>query len=111
MALNGIAGIESMLEQMRAVVRTAQAQPGVTEADLVPAAGGFAAELARSVKRVSDVQNASTAQAKAYDLGDPSISLNDVMIDMQKASLGFQMTVQVRNKLVSAYKEISQMAM
>ena len=44
-------------------------------------------------------------------MGDPNISLSKVMIDSQKATLGFQMTVQVRNKLVAAYKEISSMAM
>ncbi len=111
MALTGVAGIETMLEQMRSVVRTAQSQPGVSDADLAPVAGGFAAELAQSLKRTSAAQTAATAQAKAFELGDPSISLNNVMIDMQKASLGFQLTVQVRNKLVAAYKEISAMSM
>ena len=43
-------------------------------------------------------------------MGAPDISLNDVIIDMQKASIGFQTAVQVRNKLVAAYKEISSMA-
>ncbi|MNT72990.1 Flagellar hook-basal body complex protein FliE [compost metagenome] len=55
-------------------------------------------------------QNAASNQAKAFELGAPDISLNDVMIDMQKASIGFQTAVQVRNKLVAAYKEISSMA-
>jgi flagellar hook-basal body complex protein FliE len=111
MAVTGLSGIESMLEQMRSVVRTAQGQTGVTDADFVPVAGGFAAELTHSLRKISATQKASAAQAEAYDLGDPSVSLNNVMIDMQKASLGFQMTVQVRNKLMAAYREISSMAM
>ncbi len=49
----------------------------------------------------------SKAQASAYELGAPNISLNDVMIDLQKANIGFQTAVQVRNRLVAAYKEIS----
>ncbi|SFB22449.1 flagellar hook-basal body complex protein FliE [Collimonas sp. OK607] len=32
--------------------------------------------------------------------------LNDVMVDLQKAGVGFQMDLQVRNKLVAAYQEI-----
>jgi flagellar hook-basal body complex protein FliE len=42
-------------------------------------------------------------------MGEPGISLNDVMIDLQKASVGFQATVQVRNRLVAAYQEIASM--
>ena len=43
------------------------------------------------------------------DAGVPGVGLNDVMIDMQKANIGFQMSLQVRNKLVSAYTTISNM--
>jgi len=38
------------------------------------------------------------------------VSLNDVMVDMQKANIGFQFGLQVRNKLVTAYNEIMQMS-
>ena len=58
----------------------------------------------------------SASQAKAERagqgvsrMGDDSVSLSDVMIAMQKASINFQATVQVRNKLVSAYHEIMNM--
>jgi flagellar hook-basal body complex protein FliE len=106
MAVSGLTGIENMLEQMRAAVRAAQGNldaGNVTSAS----AGGFAGELQRSLERVSNAQNASTAQAQAFELGDPNVSLNDVVIDMQKANIGFQTAVQVRNRLVSAYKDIS----
>ena len=109
MALSGLSGVEIMLQQMRAAVRAAQGN-GATAADLTPQASSFAEELTRSLKRVSAAQNAATAQAKAFELGAPDISLNDVMIDIQKASLGFQTAVQFRNKLVAAYKEISAMS-
>ena len=46
---------------------------------------------------------------KAFAAGDDKVSLSDVMISMQKASIDFQATVQVRNKLVSAYHEIMNM--
>ena len=44
-----------------------------------------------------------------FTLGKADISLNDVMVDMQKASLSLQMGIQVRNKLVAAYQEIMSM--
>ncbi|CAM3537966.1 Flagellar hook-basal body complex protein FliE [Bordetella sputigena] len=110
MAIAGLAGIENMLEQMRQVVRVAEggSAGGVNGSNGASAIGdGFAAELQRSLKRVSGAQNAAVAQAKAFELGAPNVSLNDVIVDMQKANVGFQTAVQVRNRLVSAYKEIS----
>jgi flagellar hook-basal body complex protein FliE len=109
MALSGLSGIENILQQMRAVVLAAQGN-GASEADLAPRTSGFAAELERSLKRVSAAQSETTAQAKAFELGEPGVSLSDVMINMQKDSLAFNTLVQVRNKLVAAYKEISTMA-
>ena len=47
--------------------------------------------------------------AQKFALGDDSVNLSDVMIERQKASLSLQATVQVRNKLVSAYHEIMNM--
>ncbi|MCS3506143.1 flagellar hook-basal body complex protein FliE [Achromobacter sp. JUb104] len=102
-------GIEGMLQQMRTVVSKAETG-NLAAGESVGQPDGFAAELQRSIRRVTAAQNASSAQAKAFEMGAPDISLNDVIIDMQKASLGFQTAVQVRNKLVAAYKEISSMA-
>lgn len=111
MAVSGISGVESMLQQMRAVVRAAQNQAASpTELQPSAASGSFAAELQHAVRKVSQAQNAASNQAKAFELGAPDVSLNDVMIDLQKASLGFQSVVQVRNRLVAAYKEISSMS-
>ncbi|VTP63971.1 Flagellar hook-basal body complex protein FliE [Serratia rubidaea] len=36
----------------------------------------------------------------------PGISLNDVMVDLQKSSVSLQLGIQVRNKLVAAYQDI-----
>ncbi len=109
MAIPQLSSIESMLAQMRAVTHAAQgAEVRTTEASSA-VSGGFATELARSLQRVSSMQNGSTEQAKAFALGAPGVSLNDVMIDMQKAGIAFQATVQVRNRLVAAYQEIASM--
>ena len=97
-----------MLAQMREVARTASATQ-VRTSEPMSSSGGFAAELQRSLERVSSMQHNATQQAKGFMLGDPDISLNNVMIDMQKASIAFQATVQVRNRLVAAYQEIASM--
>lgn len=94
---------------MRQVAESASALPSKAPAGKVSQEGSFAAELSRSLQRVSAAQNDAAAQARAFQAGEPGVSLNDVMIDMQKASLAFQATVQVRNRLVAAYQEIASM--
>ncbi|HLU18561.1 MAG TPA: flagellar hook-basal body complex protein FliE [Pusillimonas sp.] len=108
MAISNLSNIESMLAQMREVARAASGAD-VRSSESMAAPGGFAAELQRSLERVSSMQHNATQQAKGFVLGDPDISLNNVMIDMQKASIAFQATVQVRNRLVAAYQEIASM--
>jgi flagellar hook-basal body complex protein FliE len=55
------------------------------------------------------MQQAATGEAQAFQAGKPGVALYDVMIDTQEASLAFQMGVQVRNRLVNAYKEVMNM--
>src|SRR5690606_4343496 len=107
MAIPNLTAIENMLSQMRQVAQAAANMP--TRSDTVAPKGGFAAELAQSRSRVSEMQNTATAQAQSFQAGDPNVSLNDVMIDMQKAGIAFQATMQVRNRLVQAYQEIASM--
>jgi flagellar hook-basal body complex protein FliE len=103
--------IEAMIAQLKA----AATKPGAVDASaaangVAPAAKvDFADALKSSIEEVSQAQGKSEAMGKAFSMGDDSVSLSDVMISMQKASIGFQATVQVRNKLVSAYHEIMNM--
>jgi flagellar hook-basal body complex protein FliE len=69
----------------------------------------FSDALKSSLEQVSSSQIKSEEMGKGFAMGDDKVSLSDVMISMQKANIGFQATVQVRNKLVSAYHEIMNM--
>jgi len=108
MAIQNLNAIENMLSQMRQVAQAAANLPARNEA-VKGEQGGFAAELARSLSRVSEMQNTAKAQTEAFQAGDPGVSLNDVMIDMQKAGIAFQATMQIRNRLIQAYQEIASM--
>jgi flagellar hook-basal body complex protein FliE len=55
------------------------------------------------------MQKSSEQLGKNFAMGDDSVSLSDVMIAGQKANIAFQATVQVRNKLVSAYQDMMNM--
>ena len=108
MSIQQVSALQDVLGQLRSVAGVAGGQ-SAAESSPVGASGGFAAELQRSIQQVVQMQNASAAQAQSFQMGDPNVSLNDVMIDMQKASIAFQTTVQVRNRLVAAYQEIASM--
>ena len=45
----------------------------------------------------------------AFDMGDPNLSLADVMIAKEKSGIAFEATMQVRNKVLEAYKTIMNM--
>ncbi len=104
------------IQQVLAQMRSLQAQAGgatppaaaPTAADPT-AAGNFAELLKQSVARVNELQQESDTLRTALELGDPNVSLPQVMIASEKASVAFQATLQVRNKLVEAYKEIMNM--
>ena len=52
---------------------------------------------------MSKSQNDATAMQHAVTLDNPTVSLEQTMVAMQKAQIGFQATLQVRNRLVQAY--------
>jgi flagellar hook-basal body complex protein FliE len=103
--------IEAMISQLKAAATRPQAAlPGVGAAAEVPATKvNFADALKASLDSVSASQNKADDMGKSFSVGDDKVSLSDVMISMQKANISFQATVQVRNKLVSAYHEIMNM--
>ncbi|MEO0442921.1 MAG: flagellar hook-basal body complex protein FliE [Pseudomonadota bacterium] len=69
----------------------------------------FGQLLDQAVNKVNDVQKASNQLATAYEQGQTGVDITDVMIASQKASVSFQAMLQVRNKLVDAYRDIMNM--
>ncbi len=108
--------IESMLAQLKAAAQKPQA--GTTHG-LATATGlqktqsaskvDFSDALKASLNQVNQMQTEAESLGKAFAMGDDKVSLSDVMIAGQKANISFQATVQVRNKLVSAYHDIINM--
>jgi len=115
------------MRDMRAQVQPMQAQPlapnmiqpgngldAAARADLITPAssaerGSFADLLKQAVDSVNETQQRSSAMQTAYEMGDTSVDITQVMIQMQKASVSFEAMTQVRNRLVSAYQDIMNM--
>ena len=70
--------------------------------------GDFGNYLNKALSQVSDAQNKATDIAKAFEAGD-EVDVTKVLLAREKASLSFEATLQVRNKLLSAYKDIISM--
>jgi flagellar hook-basal body complex protein FliE len=96
-----------LITQMRSMASAAQGIPNVKENS--PVGSDFSSMLMKSIDSVNDVQKEAGRLGDAFVTGDPSVSLAEVMIAKQKSGIAFEATLQVRNKLLSAYKEIMAM--
>ena len=110
--------IDSVLAQIRSLQGQVKfggpniAKPGneVGAAGVQGANGSsFAAVLKQGLDRVNQTQASATDLATKFEKGVPGVELSQVMLESQKASVAFRATVEVRNRLVSAYQEIMNM--
>ncbi len=95
-----------VLGQNSALQKAAGAKGG--EAGKTDGTGSFGNTLVDALKAVSNQQEKASNLSAAYERGDTN-DVVGVMIERQKASLGFEATLQVRNKLLSAYRDIMNM--
>lgn len=65
--------------------------------------------MEQAVGQVNEVQQASKTMTNSYLQGDANVDVTDVMIASQKAGVAFDAMVQVRNKLVDAYRDVMNM--
>lgn len=70
---------------------------------------GFQQALTQALGAVSKSQNDAVAMQREVQLDNPTVSIEQTMVAMQKAQIGFQATLQVRNKMVQAYSDIMSM--
>lgn len=98
--------ISQVLAQMRVIAAQA-GTPGAnapTQAD-----GNFQQMLSNSIQQVNGLQQEAGVMKTAFEQGQEGVDLAQVMVASQKASLSFSAMVEVRNKLVDAYKDVMNM--
>jgi len=71
---------------------------------------GFADNFKTALKEVSQAQNEASKLQTQVQLGNPQVSLEETMLAMQKAQIGFQAALHVRNRMVQAYTDIMNMS-
>lgn len=98
--------IDKVLAQMRTM-----SGPGIGETPAKTEGADFSDLLKQSIDKVNDTQMQAGRLAKAFEAGDPDTNLSEVMVSLQKAGISFQAMLQVRNKLVDAYRDVMNMPM
>ena len=103
--------INQVLSQMRSMQALAQGQSVGAELRATDAASSsqFSNLMTQSIADVNASMQESKTVTAAFESGDPSVSLAEVMITAQKASLQFTGMTEVRNKLLTAYQEVMNM--
>lgn len=110
---NVLALRQSILQRNTALkdAASAGASPaGAVGAGEAKGAGGadFASALKGAINEVNSLQTKAGDAADAFERGETT-DIAAVMLAKQQASMGFETTLQVRNKLLSAYKDIMSM--
>jgi flagellar hook-basal body complex protein FliE len=107
-------GIQDVMALRQEVLGRNQAIKDVREASeagaepAIAPAKGFADTLEGALKNVSAVQQNSRDMQAAYERGEVT-DIAQVMLARQEAGVAFEATLQVRNKLLTAYQEIMRM--
>jgi flagellar hook-basal body complex protein FliE len=97
--MSGVAGVAGAGGGAMSVDRVMQLRAQILERNQA---------LQDALKDVNATQNKASALSESYERGE-TVDIAKVMLARQQASVGFEATLQVRNKLLSAYKDIMSM--
>jgi flagellar hook-basal body complex protein FliE len=117
--INSQGNIQAMLQTLRS--HQSQAAGGIdTDGNKVGSLNGLAGSqgpqgpsgfgdlVRQTVNKVNENQMHAAKIASSYERGE-GVPLTDVVLSMQKSSLSFEATLQVRNKVLKAYEDILNM--
>jgi flagellar hook-basal body complex protein FliE len=99
----------------QAVARAGLRPDGHPVGGAVPAAtsgsapASFSTAMTQALRAVSDSQLEANALQRELQLDNPTVSLEQTMIAMNKSQIGFTAAITVRNRLVQAYSDIMNM--
>lgn len=71
--------------------------------------GNFGEAFKTALQNVSAAQNKAGELQNQVQLGNPNVSLEETMLSMQKAQIGFQAALHVRNRMMQAYTDVMNM--
>ncbi len=107
---SSLMAMRNAILQQNSALQKASAAPAAAPVGTVADApkSNFTDALRGALTEVNGLQGKANAASEAYERGDTT-DIAAVMLQREQASVGFQATLQVRNKLLSAYKDIMSM--
>jgi flagellar hook-basal body complex protein FliE len=114
LSVDNVLALRQTILQRNNAIRDAVGGAGAAQTNGAEAgkgvAGGpdFASALKGALNEVNNLQARSSDITESFERGDTT-DIATVMLARQQASIGFETTLQVRNKLLSAYKDIMSM--
>ena len=117
--INSQGNIQSMLQTLRSYQSQAAggmdddgnkvgSLNGLSGSKSTEGPSGFSDLVRQTVNKVNENQMNASKLSSAYERGE-GVPLTDVVLSMQKSSLSFEATLQVRNKVLKAYEDILNM--
>ena len=104
------ANVQSMIETLRAYQTQSTGTTSTVNEPSTTKVGQptFFDSVKNALDKVNEADVKADAMTEAYDRGE-EVPLTEVVLSMQKSSLAFEATLQVRNKVMKAYEEIINM--
>jgi len=101
---------DSLFREMQAMASQTKTEMTPAQAlQINPSKENFADMLSSAINGVNSMQLNAKELTNRFEMGDKSLSLADVMVAKEKSGIAFEATLQVRNKVLEAYKQIMQM--
>jgi flagellar hook-basal body complex protein FliE len=114
-AVSGAGGIDRVMQLRAQILERNAALKNATSAAAAPiptqqpaGPASFADTLETALRQVNGAQSRASELSAAYERGE-TVDIAKVMLARQEASVGFEATLQVRNKLLTAYRDIMSM--
>ncbi len=99
------------MEQIKAIaipsVSSVSHAGGAHRTGAVPG-GGFMNQLEQAISKANNIQLEANQATEALMTGQTQ-NIHQTMVALQEADVSFQLMMQIRNKLLSAYEEIQRM--
>ncbi len=100
--------IQAQMQRPASEMAPGRIEPGQLARPQSPAPA-FGELFSQAIDSVNAVQQQANTLREGYEVGQPGVSLTQVMIAAEKSSIAFEAMTQVHNKLVDAYKDIMNM--
>lgn len=108
LSVDSVLALRQSILQRNSALQDAVGAAGAAADPAQAKASDFTSALKSAIGDVNGLQANAESATSAFERGDTT-DIAAVMLAKEKASIGFETTLQVRNKLLSAYKDIMSM--